>query len=272
MAAASLFLAAVPAAQATDAKPELRGQTWDSIKHMPDWSGMWTPGRPPAGETQPARPGAGGGPGGFMFGFGVPLTPKYAAIRDKRMLAVRGEGEKGLEGVPLSNSGFCIPSGVPEIMGQVSHEYLFSPGRVTMLMENSEIRRIWTDGRGHPSDDDSNPSFSGHSIGHWEGDTLVVDTIQIFPEAEMFIGQHVTDKTHIVERFTRIGDKMKVETTITDPELLTKPWVFTHWYDREDREAVDYERCTLADRVKKGDGRLLGINFDVNKPAAGDPK
>ena len=155
-----------PASAATHdaAKSHLRGQTWDSIKTMPDWSGMWTPGRPPAGE--PAR--APGGGGGAIFGAGVPLTPKYAAIRDARMLRVRGEGPGGVADIPLSNSGMCLPNGTPHNMTPVSHEYLFSPGRVTILLENSEIRRIWTDGRGHVPEDEANPSFSGDSIGHWE--------------------------------------------------------------------------------------------------------
>ena len=181
-------------------------------------------------------------------------------------------GQLGEDKIPLSNSGECIPTGEPMVMNEVSHEYLFTPGRVTISLENGEIRRIWTDGRGHPSEDVSNPSFSGHSTGHWEGDTLVVDTVDIFPEAEIYMGGYVTPKTHMVERFTRVGNKMRVRTVITDPDLLEKPWVFTRWFDREDREAVDYERCTLEDRVKKGEGRLEGIDFNVNRKPLGDSK
>ena len=247
-------------------KPALRGQNWDSIKNMPDWSGMWTPGRPPAG-----TPPAGGGPG-LMFGMGVPLTPKYAALRDARMVRVRGEGPKGVDDIPLSNSGLCLPNGTPHNMLPVSHEYVFQPGRVTILLENSEIRRIWTDGRGHPPDDQSNPSYSGHSIGHWEGDTLVVETTSIYPEAQLFIGQNVTEKTVVKERFTRVGDKMRLETVVDDPELFTRSWTYTLWYDREDREAVDYESCTAADRAQKGDNRLLGIDFNPDRPKAGEQK
>ena len=86
------------------------------------------------------------------------------------------------------------------------------------------------------------------------------------------MGGYVTPKTHMVERFTRVGNKMRVRTVITDPDLLEKPWVFTRWFDREDREAVDYERCTLEDRVKKGEGRLEGIDFNVNRKPLGDSK
>jgi len=245
-------------------KSQLPGGNWDSIKKLPDWSGMWTPGRAP--DDAPASDKAGGM--GAIFGFGIPFNKKYADYRDLRMSYVRGD--HGMDKVPLSNSGLCIPSGEPLVMSEVSHEYLYSPGRVVMLLENGETRDIWTDGRGHPSEDVSNPSFSGHSTGHWEGDTLVVDTIDILPDAEIYLGGHVTAQTHIVERFTRIGNKMRVRTVISDPIMLSQPWVVTRWFDREDREPVEYDRCTLEDRVKKGDGRLLGIDFNMDRQDSGE--
>lgn len=252
-----LAVAGQPVSAASSAS--LRGQTWDSIKTLPDWSGIWTPGQPPAGASAAESPPAG------IFGTGVPLTPKYAAERDERLAAVRGD--KGQDKIPLSNSGLCLPNGTPANMGPVSHEYLFTPGRVTILLENSEIRRIYTDGRAHVPDELVNPSFSGDSIGHWEGDTLVVDTINIFPEAELYIGRRVTDKTHVSERITRVGNRLRIYTVVADPELFTQPWIYTRWYDREDRAAVDYESCTESDRTRMGSERLLDINFDVNKPA-----
>jgi hypothetical protein len=259
---------------AADSKAELRGMTWDSILKMPDWGrGMWTPGRPPAAVNAPrtvASPEAGGVGG---FGSGVPFTPKYRAMSDARMLRVRGQGPGGQADIPLSNSGLCVPSGVPEVMTQVSHEYVFKPGVAIILLENSEIRRIWTDGRGHPSDDESNPSFQGHSIGHWEGDTLVVETAQIYPEAELFFGMTVTDKTVIKERINLFDkDTLRIDTIVDDAELFTKPWAYTRYYRREDREAVPYERCTLADRAKKVGDKLIGIDFDANKIKPGDKK
>jgi hypothetical protein len=240
------------------AHPALRGQTWDSIKRLPDWTGVWAPSRPAA----PPR-NAGVGAAGFVFGGDVPLKPKYAAMRDERMAAVRGD--RGKDKIPLSNSGLCLPNGTPANMGPVGHEYLFSPGRVTILLENSEIRRIWTDGRTHVPDDLVNPSFSGDSIGHWEGDTLVVDTINIFPEAELFIGGRVTAQTHVIEHITRMGNRLRIDTVVEDPELFTKPWVYTRWYDHEDGPPIDYNSCTEGDRAKKGEQTLLDIDFTPPK-------
>jgi hypothetical protein len=248
-----------------------RGMSWESIAKMPDWgTGMWTPGaRPPAASTSgtPRPPGAG------AFGGSVPYTPKYKAISDARMQRVRGTGPGGRDDIPLSNSGFCIPSGVPGNMGLVSHEYVFKPGMVIMLLENSEVRRIWTDGRGHPPDDESNPDFQGHSIGHWEGDTLVVETAQIYPEAELFFGMTVTEKTVMKERI-QLADKdtLQIDTVVEDPELFTKPWTYTRYFRRELRESVPYESCTLADRAKKVGDKLIGIDFDVNKVQPGEKK
>jgi hypothetical protein len=241
---------AAPAAPPT----AVRGQSWDSIKGLPDWSGVWAPSRPSA----PPR-GAQGGAGGFVFGADVPLKPKYAAMRDERMAAVRGD--RGRDKIPLSNSGLCLPNGTPANMGPVAHEYLFTPGRVTIVLENSEVRRIWSDGRPHVPDDQVNPSFSGDSIGHWEGDTLVVDTINIFPEAELFIGRRVTGQTHVKERITREGNRMRIDTVVEDPELFTKPWVYTRWYDHEEGPPIDYNSCTEGDRAKKGEETLLDIDF-----------
>jgi hypothetical protein len=275
-----LVVGATLATAADAAKPALRGMSWDSIKQMPDWSGMWTPGPPPAGVAQPARPAnvapAGGLPGAAAprgFGANVPFTPKYRAIADARMVRVLGQGSEGVKDIPLSNSGFCIPSGVPQNMMQVSHEYVFQPGRVILLLENSEIRRVWTDGRGHPPDDESNPDFQGHSIGHWEGDTLVVETKQIYPEAELFFGMTVTENTVMRERISLVNrDTMKIDTVVEDEELFTKPWTYTRYYRRENRESVPYERCTLADRAQKVGDKLIGIDFDVNTPKPGDKK
>ncbi len=258
-----------PASAAEAAKIAPRGSDYDSIKKLPDWSGMWTPGAraPNAADKNGVKPPQGAG----AFGSKLPFVEKYQALADARWLRVRGEGAGGVDDIPLSNSGLCIPAGVPSNMGLVSHEYVFQPGRVIMLLENSEVRRIWTDGRGHPAEDDSNPDFQGHSIGHWEGDTLVVDTRQIYPEAELFFGLTVTDKTVVKERISLADkDTLRIDTVVEDDELFTHPWTYTRYYARERRESVPYERCTLSDRVQKSGDKLIGIDFNVNRMKPGE--
>ncbi len=254
---------------AAAAQPTPRGLDYDSIKKLPDWSGMWTPGAraPRAVDKNGAKPPQ----GADAFGGKVPFNPMYQALADARWRRVRGEGAGGVDDIPLSNSGFCVPAGVPSNMGLVSHEYVFQPGRVVVLLENSEVRRIWTDGRGHPSDDVSNPDFQGHSVGHWEGDTLVVDTRQIYPEAELFFGLTVTENTVVKERISLADQNtLRIDTVVEDQELFAHPWVYTRYYSREKREAVPYERCTLADRVQKSGDKMTGIDFDPNKMKPGE--
>jgi hypothetical protein len=104
-----------------------------------------------------------------------------------------------------------------------------SPAAVAILLEAAPgpfYRLIYTDGRKHPADLDT--SYMGHSVGRWEGDTLVVDTVGLNDETWLGGGKFTnihSDQEHVVERITRKGNVVTVETTVEDPVMLTKPWV-----------------------------------------------
>jgi len=127
----------------------------------------------------------------------------------------------------------CKPAGVPRAsIGGMIH-IVQNPKSVAILYENNpgpQFRLIYTDGRQHPKDLDT--SFMGHSIGHWEGDTLVVDTVGLNDEtwytqtggANKLTSIH-SDKEHVIERFTRKGDDLEYQSTVEDPVMLSKPWV-----------------------------------------------
>jgi hypothetical protein len=107
-----------------------------------------------------------------------------------------------------------------------------TPGRITMLGEGdgNRLRRIYTDGRPHPEDPDL--SFHGHSIGHWEGDTLVVDTVGIAPQAYIAISEAAgipnNGDMHIVERlYLAKPNVLNDELEITAPNVLTTTWKTT---------------------------------------------
>ena len=134
----------------------------------------------------------------------------------------------------------CLPEAMPGWM-LVSHnsmEILMTPGRVTMLGESDggRLRRIYTDGRKHPADPD--PTFHGHSIGHWEGDTLVVDTVGVHPQTYITISEAAgvpnNGDMHIKERIyidPKNKDTLIFDMEITAPKVLTKPWKTTRiWY------------------------------------------
>jgi hypothetical protein len=100
-----------------------------------------------------------------------------------------------------------------------------TPKEVIELFEYDHIvRHIYTDGRTHPTD--VKPSYNGHSIGHWEGDTLVVDTIGLNGKNWLDrVGHPESSRMHILERIHRVDDKtLQVNFTFEDPKSYVKPW------------------------------------------------
>jgi hypothetical protein len=121
----------------------------------------------------------------------------------------------------------CKPHGVPR--AGFGGFVVSSPVAVAMLYEAAPgpyYRLIYTDGRQHPTDLDT--SYFGNSIGHWEGDTLAVDTVGLNDETWLGGGKLTTihsDKEHVVEHITRNGNTITYLVTVEDPVMLTKPWV-----------------------------------------------
>jgi len=102
------------------------------------------------------------------------------------------------------------------------------------------FREIWMDGRSHP--ENLKPSYHGHSIGHWEGDTLVVDTAgfneKMWFDAE---GSPHTDQLHLIERFTRLSqERLQYEITIDDPGAYTQPWSSGFYMDWSSGESFQF--------------------------------
>jgi len=93
---------------------------------------------------------------------------------------------------------------------------------------NRSWREIWMDNREHPPLDTYTPTFFGHSVGHWEGDTLVVDTVgfnERFWFARRPTGMPHTKQLHLIERISRPDhDTLHYEVTIDDPGAYTRPW------------------------------------------------
>ena len=114
-------------------------------------------------------------------------------------------------------------------------EFVVRPEEVWVFVENNaQTRHIYTDGRGHRKGKDAYHTYTGDSIGHWEGDTLVVDTIHLRPNLSIDrSGIELSDAAHIVERFhLRDKDTFEIDYTVTDPKYLTRPWVVQRLYKR----------------------------------------
>jgi hypothetical protein len=121
-------------------------------------------------------------------------------------------------------------------------EFLFNPGQVVILIEAYEQERsIYTDGRKHTPDDVLTPTFQGDSIGHWEGDTLVVDTIGFEPNTMIAPGVGHSDQMHVIERIRKINpQEIEIRQTIIDPKVLAQPWTVVHKYKHLDDRIREY--------------------------------
>jgi hypothetical protein len=230
-----------------------REAAYSGLGSLPDWSGIWIFDFPRPGAAPPEQPS---------------LTPKSAA--ELKVL----EAEEAKDEEPPTESANCLPPGMPTIMFQpYDVEFLFTPGRVTIIQEAyMQVRRVFTDGRSHPPDLD--PTFNGHSIGHWEGDTLVVDTIGLGHRTPLGFNrlQH-GPKLHIVERIHLVGpDKLEDAMTLTDPDVLEKPWhmarTFTRHRDLDQLEFI----CEENNRNPIGkDGQVSTILHPELAPPKNGP-
>ena len=204
-----------------------------AAKTAPDLSGIWMQGGGISGE-------------GAIHRFTMdepPLQPwaleKYKANR----AGVTDPDEAGLE--QNDPNTHCFPPGAARSMLMpYAFEIVQRPDQVYILFESgSGIRHIYTDGRAHP--DDPSPTWMGHSIGKWEKDTLVVDTVALREETWVDrIGTPHSDALHMVERFRRVNkDTLEVEFLFEDSKAFTKPWGGQRIYHPQETEMTEYYVC-----------------------------
>jgi hypothetical protein len=135
---------------------------------------------------------------------------------------------------PITNKaydpeGFCLPPGGPRAFATpYPAEFLQQRDRIVVIFEGGGHvwREIHMDGRPHPEGNELNPTYFGHSVGHWEGDTLVIDTVGYNEKTWIDYGGHMhTDQMHTIERITRPNrDTLHYEATIIDPGAYSEPW------------------------------------------------
>ena len=185
----------------------------------PDLNGLWGPDRT------------------FIYDIGstlkkgetLPLQPWAEKVTKERMSNADPEAN-------------CLPAGVPR-MAPYPWKIVQQPKLVVLLFEGNihTYRQIFMDGRGHP--DDLDPTWYGHSIGKWEGDALVVDTIGFNDKFWFdFAGHPHTQKLHITERYRRPDySHLDFEVVIDDPGAYTKPFtMYGHSPLIEDSEIMEY--------------------------------
>lgn len=172
----------------------LAGPTPRTAAGTPDLSGVWFPGI-----------GA------------VSDDPEYLPWAAKLL------AERGPEGDPRAH---CLPSGVVRTNGLELTKFVQSSSLLVILIEGSPpgFRQVFLDGRAHPAE--INPSWMGHSVGRWEKDVLVIDTVGFHDRGWIDnAGKPQTEQLHVIERMQRTGlGTMEVEITVDDPGAYARPW------------------------------------------------
>jgi len=164
---------------------------------------------------------SGGARGGARSEPQVPFMPWSAAMYD---YISKNESKYDPE-------GFCLPPGGPRLMATpypMEIVQLPEQKRILMIFEGATHiwREIYMDGRPHPQGDGLNPTYLGHSVGRWEGDTLVVDIVGFNEQTWIdYYGHPHTDMLHVVEKYSRPNKNvLHYEATFDDPGAYTKPF------------------------------------------------
>lgn len=242
LAAGCLALHAAAAAQSAPPAAAGEGAAWPAGRYaelnaLPDWGGVWVRDRRRAAGLVTEEPALKG-----------EYLSRYQAWQKE------AQENNGMTRREVSN---CMPPGMPEMIAssQYPMEFLFTPGRVTVHHEAwMQWRSIYTDGRGHP--EDLEPGIFGHSIGRWEGNTLVVETVGIKTITQLAHGIRHSPHLKVTERF-RIApdnaDVMLVDQRLEDPEALEKPWNRQYAFRRERDWALMEFICAENDRNPVGE-------------------
>jgi len=200
----------------------------------------------------------------------LPMTPWAAAIYKVNSAKYHGDDPDTVLSDPVFS---CYPPGVPRI-------YLFGfpmqivqvPGQVIMLFEYDHfVRRIYTDGR--PHDMNQGPLWMGDSIGKWEGDTLVADTVS-FNDKSLIdrVGHPHSDALHVVERIRRVdSNSLEIALTVEDPKAFTKPWstklIFESKPDWKIMEQICEDNASFIDFNNKSTAKSTAKKPAAKKPA-----
>jgi len=229
-------------------------EQWTAVGKLPDFTGVWELTFGGGG----ARGGGGRGAGRGAAPQGPQLTEAAAAKRKQLQSEAREDNQ----------TANCLPPGMPGIMGQpYPMEFLLTPGLVTIVIEAyTQVRHIYTDGRAVPSDPDL--KFHGTSVGRWDGDTLVAETVGFSPLTEIAANIPHGDKMRIVERF-RLSDPntMTIETTLTDPDVLTAPYTTTRTLKRHRTWTIAEYICEENNRNSVDQNGKAGVNLNQAGPA-----
>ncbi|MBM3818340.1 MAG: hypothetical protein FJW14_04860 [Acidimicrobiia bacterium] len=206
-----------------------------SAQTLPDWSGVWAMQGGTIFDRATVKP--------PNAGANDPVTPReyppYNAEWEAKYVANNERAKKGVFPDPGTTCG--TPAGFPRLMNVPdTYEFAVTPKAVWILTENGpNTMRIYTDGRKFPPADELWGTYTGASIGHWEGDTLVFATLALKGSKD---GDQILDRTGLIlsdaarvtTRMRKVDDMtLEAVMTIEDATALTKPWVVTKRYRKQ---------------------------------------
>lgn len=193
-----------------------------TFDQLPDWVGVWEGAGGTLFDESRGRVGV-GTPGARGY---PPYKPDWEAAYTKFIAEVQSQGKY------VDPLNMCFPIGFPRYASVTfGVQYFPRPEGVAIIYERWNGRFVFTDGRPHP--EDLWPSWEGHSIGYWDGDTLVVSTKGMKGGVPVDrTGLIFSDELHVIERIYREGDQMVDEMTLIDPVAFTEPWKVTRRYNK----------------------------------------
>ena len=236
-----------PTSQAGDRQEELFGDLGPLQRRRRRWSRRgWRAWLSAAGRQSAAPPSP---PPGR-----APLKPGNPGARWTPRRRLSREADARHE--PIAGDAVaCLPEGFPAMMNAIFPiEFLQTPGQVTVIEEAfNEVRRIYLDEK-QGEIGDVEPVWNGHSVGHWEGKTLVVDTIGVKDQAKFRSIPH-SDQMRVTERMKLLSpDFLQDEVTIVDPVVQTAPWTFTWVYKRNPGYKIQEYVCEAPREYKDENG------------------
>src|ERR1044071_4391719 len=219
--AACVLAIAVPAGQAS--KP--------ASEALPDWSGVWQMVGPTVFSRATVQP-QNGRAGDKGVRESPPYTEEYEAIYRKNIERIK----EGTFPDPISVCG--VPHGFPRIMNVPDvYEFAVTPSATYVLAENGPgILRVYTDGRTHPPAEELWGTYTGASVGRWEGDTLVFETVGLKGSRDNDVivdrtGLVWSDKSRVATRMRKINDTtLEAAIVVEDAKALKAPWKVTKQY------------------------------------------
>ena len=250
-----------PAEEPTSSKQRI-----EAFARLPDWSGLWEPnifvgegigqGLSSQGQrnAQPVMV--------TTLPFNAEWQAKFDAAQQAHDAAVAADPEHP-PAPPYNNC--ASPPFVMNMISPALYEWRITPEETTIVDTIGGIRHLYTDGRSHPPADELWPTRAGDSVGHWEGDTLVVDTVAVKPDILPFgfVSLRMSDQLHFIERMRMVDhDGLQDQFTLDDPVALTKPLTVTFSYARvtDTNRMVDETECdSTTDRNPIVNGRFTSI-------------